>query len=349
MREDSKDFNDGSPMKPRAINRHLNAVYPALVLLAGMELDLFSYLSEGPKGVDQLAEEMSLKTSKLRPLLYALVSAGLLEVKDEIFMNTEEAQEFLVKGKPRYFGDSYSTYQDLWKSTLFTAQSIRQAIPLAKHDFSNMTTEELHGFIIGLDSGAAATARRLHKNYDFSRYKNVLDAGGGSGGLVVELSKLCPDTRFSLLELPAVAAIAQKRIAKGQLDDQISIIKADLTKDLLGEKSFDAIVLRSVIQVLGLEQSGVALEKLARCLLKGGDFFVIGRVLEDNRLEPAEAVSANVMFLNVYESGGSFTVSEYQRIFSCCGFVMNERLSLTGGYMLMRFSRTGDYEEITHL
>ena len=42
------------PIKPRVINQHLNAVYPALVLLAGMELDLFSYLSETPKGVDRM-------------------------------------------------------------------------------------------------------------------------------------------------------------------------------------------------------------------------------------------------------------------------------------------------------
>ena len=340
MREDSKDFNDGSPIKPRLINEHLNAVYPALVLLAGMELDLFSHLSEESKGVEQLAKEMSLKVSKLRPLLFALVSAGLLEINGDLFKNTEEAQEFLVKGKPRYFGDSYSTYQDLWKSTLFTAQSIRQAIPLAKHDFSNMTAEELYGFIIGLDSGAAATARRLHKNYDFSRYKNVLDAGGGSGGLVVELAKLCADTSFSLLELPSVAVIAQKRIAKSHMDDQISIIQADLTKGLPGEQSFDAIVLRSVIQVLGLEKSGVAIENLVKCLSKGGEFFVIGRVLEDNRLEPAEAVSANVMFLNVYDFGGSFTVSEYQNMFKSSNFMLKERTSLTGGYMLMRFART---------
>ena len=339
MREDSNDFNDGSPLKPRVINQHLNAVYPALVLLAGMELDLFSYLSETPKGVDQLAGEMSLKASKLMPLLYALVSAGLLEINDGEFTNTRETQEFLVKGQPRYFGDSYSTYQDLWKSTLSTAQSIRRAIPLAKHDFANMTEEELYGFIIGLDSGAAATARRLHKNYDFSRYKNVLDAGGGSGGLLVELAKLCPNTRFSLLELPTVAAIAQKRIAKSHLANQISIIKADLTKDLPNEKSFDAIVLRSVIQVLGLEQSGVALKNLVRYLSKEGEFFVIGRVLEDHRLEPAEAVSANVMFLNVYDCGGSFTVSEYRHIFKCRDFILKEKTSLSGGYMLMRFAR----------
>ena len=43
MREDSNDFNDSSPIKPRVINQHLNAVYPALVLLAGMELDIFSW------------------------------------------------------------------------------------------------------------------------------------------------------------------------------------------------------------------------------------------------------------------------------------------------------------------
>ena len=66
---------------------------------------------------------------------------------------------------------------------------------------------------------------------------------------------------------------------------------------------------------------------------------MIGRVLEDNRLEPAEAVSANVMFLNVYDWGGAFTVSEYRHIFKCRGFKLIEKTSLSGGYMLMRFAR----------
>ena len=66
---------------------------------------------------------------------------------------------------------------------------------------------------------------------------------------------------------------------------------------------------------------------------------MIGRVLEDNRLEPAEAVSANVMFLNVYDCGGSFTVSEYRHIFKCRGFILKEKTALSGGYTLMRFAR----------
>lgn len=340
MKEKSKGSHDGASVKPEVINQHLNAVYPALVLLAGMELDLFSFLSKTPKAVDRLAEEMSVMTSKLRPLLYALVSAGLIEVNGDLFSNTREAEEFLVKGEPRYFGDSYSTYQDLWKSTLFTAQSIQKGIPQARHDFASMTSEELYGFIIGLDSGAAATARRLHKNYDFSRFKYVLDAGGGSGGMVVELAKLCPDSIFSLVELPSIAEIAQQRVKKSDVGARISIIEADLTKDWSQERLFDVIVLRSVIQVLGLEQSKVALENLIKGLSPKGEVFVIGRVLENNRLGPAEAVSANVMFLNVYDSGGSFTVNEYEQLFKGVGLALKDKVSLSGGYTILQFSHT---------
>ena len=252
-----------SPIRPTVINGHLNAVYPALVLLAAMELELFTFLKRDGKKAEKLAEEMSVRVSKLRPLLYALVSAGLLEHSDGKFFNTSEAEEFLVKGETRYFGDSYSTYQDLWRSTLFTAQSIQKGIPQAKHDFTTMSSEELYGFIIGLDSGAGATARRLHRTYDFSRFQTILDAGGGSGGLAVELANLCSGSKLTVLELPSIASIARQRILESKVSNRVEVVDGDLTNSRCCTQNFDAIILRSVIQVLGLEKSASVIKNLS--------------------------------------------------------------------------------------
>ena len=241
-------------IKPSVINSHINAVYPALALLAGMELELFSFLNGGEKLAEELAADMSISVAKLKPLLYALVAAGLLELDGGKFSNTEESGEFLVKGKPRYFGDSHSTYHDLWESTLLTAKSIKTGKPQAKHDFSAMSSEELEGFIMGLDSGAAATARRLHKSYDFSRFHSILDGGGGSGGLAVELAKLCPDSKATVIELPNVALIARRRVLSSGLSNRVSVMDGDLTQLKGHEEVYDAVVLRSLIQVLSPEE-----------------------------------------------------------------------------------------------
>ena len=53
-------------------------VYPAMALLAGMQLDVFSLLGEGAKSAGELADELGVGTGRLNTLLLALVGAGLL-------------------------------------------------------------------------------------------------------------------------------------------------------------------------------------------------------------------------------------------------------------------------------
>jgi hypothetical protein len=87
-------------LRPTTFNRHLGNVYPALAMLAGMQLEVFTPLAEGPMSVDELAARLAVQPRKLKPLLYALVVGGLLEVDGERFANTAESNEFLVVGKP---------------------------------------------------------------------------------------------------------------------------------------------------------------------------------------------------------------------------------------------------------
>ena len=91
--------NEKSAIRPETINRHINSVYPALAMLAGMQLEVFTFLGEEEKSAQQLANEMKVSIEKVSPLLYALVSGGLLQLSGEGFVNTIEAQEFLVKGE----------------------------------------------------------------------------------------------------------------------------------------------------------------------------------------------------------------------------------------------------------
>ncbi len=56
-------------LQPDTINAHLANVYPALAMLAGMQLDVFSPLAAGPRTVAGLATALGVQPEKLRPLL----------------------------------------------------------------------------------------------------------------------------------------------------------------------------------------------------------------------------------------------------------------------------------------
>ncbi len=325
-------------MKPDTINAHINAVYPALAMLAGMQLEVFSALGEDALTVDEAAARLDVQPLKLRPLLYALVTAGLLELDGERFRNGAEAAEFLVRGRPRYLGGAHSAYSDLWSSTMHTAASIRSGRPQAKHDFSAMSADELRAFVRGLDAGAGATARRLHKEFDMARFTTLLDAGGGSGGLALALAALCPGLRATVAELPNVSPITRECVAESEVADRVAVIDADLLAAApAGE--YEAVVLRSVLQVLSAQDAARALTHAAATLAPGGECFVVGRMLDDSRLAPLDAVAVNVMFLNVYDDGQAYTESEYRAWFAQAGLADVTRTPLSGGYSIMHARR----------
>ena len=114
-----------SEIKPTTIFRHAIAVYPPIAMLAGMQLDIFTPLEDGPITATALAEQLGVRAEKLGPLLYALVNAELLTVKEERFENTPEAAAYLVRGRPAYIGGAHELYSDLWSAALRTAESLR--------------------------------------------------------------------------------------------------------------------------------------------------------------------------------------------------------------------------------
>ena len=69
------------------IEKIATSVYPSFALLAGMQLDLFTPLKDGPMSAEQIAETIGVGSTKLKPLLYALVIAGLLNVEKDYFSN----------------------------------------------------------------------------------------------------------------------------------------------------------------------------------------------------------------------------------------------------------------------
>ena len=98
------------PPTPETIERLRAAVFRSFAMRAGMELDLFTPLTEGPMNVVELAQALNVGSTKLEPLLYSLVDAGLLTVEGERFSNTPESDHFLVRGKPTYMGERHHQF-----------------------------------------------------------------------------------------------------------------------------------------------------------------------------------------------------------------------------------------------
>jgi hypothetical protein len=133
--------------RPEKIERLAMAVYPSFAMLAGMELDVFTTLKDGPLTGLQIAATLGVDPIRLHPLLYALVVADLLTVDGERFHNTPEAGHFLVRGRPDYIGMRHQAYRRRWQTVLGSAESIRTGVSETPRVYAEMSASSATGTI----------------------------------------------------------------------------------------------------------------------------------------------------------------------------------------------------------
>ena len=315
---------------PETINRIADGVSPALAMLAGMQLDLFTTLEHGPMTGDDIARTLGVGSAKLKPLLYALVTANLLTLDGDWFANTTESSHFLVEGKPDYIGHRHHGMASRWETILHTAESIRAGTAKSKVDFSTISREEVESSSRTRHREAVAAGVDLVARYDFSRHNDLLEVGGRTGGLTFAVLKAHPHLQGTIVDLPATTPVTERYVQEADFTDRIRVVAADVVEGTM-EGSYDAVIMKSFIQVLNPEQARRALANVHRVTEPGGAVYILGAVLDDSRLSPPEAVASSLNFLNVYDGGQSYTEGEYRDWLTEAGFVDVERVVTSSG------------------
>jgi SAM-dependent methyltransferase len=294
-------------------------VYRATNVLAGIELDLFTPLEHGPLSADEIADAVGVEAARLRPLLYALVVVGLLTLEEERFANTVEADYYLVRGRPHYWGHAQTYWSDIWSAALRTAESIRTGKPQARHDYARMPEDELEEFLHGLHPWSYWAGVRLARKHDFSTCRHILDAAGGSGALAIALTETLPDLHVTVAELPEVAPVTQRFIERAGLSERVHVVAIDLiSQPLTGY--FDAAVLKAFIQTISLQEGALALRNIHRALEPGSRIFVCDWPLDDCRLTPEDLVLFSPVFRSIYDHGQKYTITEYKDLLVQTGY-----------------------------
>ena len=297
-----------------------NQTRATAAMLAGMKLDLFTPLKDGPLNPEQLASMLGVNAGKLAPLLYALVIAGLLTEQDGTFSNTPETDEFLVKGKASYLGDAYKIWYSNLLASLKTAETIRTGVPQDKYDWSNMAEDELRVLYEGMASHDAAFANWLSSQYDFSLCRRLLDAGGGSGTLAIAMTQIHPHLTATVVDLPEVTPITGQFVKDADAEARVKVVSADLTCDPISGM-YDAAILSSVIQTLSAEDARQVINNVGKVINPGGWLYIFGGgMLENSRLSPKSSVEWNLVYINTYDNGQSYTEDEHRDWLREAGF-----------------------------
>jgi len=311
-------------LRPDTINTLRYSTDAAFAMLAGMQLDVFTPLQDGPLTAEQLAAALGIGPARLRLLLYALVAAGLLTVQDGRFANTPEAQHFLVKEAPAHLGSLHPSLAAQWAFKFHTAASIRTGVPQAHLDFSQAPPDALEAFLRRINVSTVAAAQELGTRYDFSVTQTLVDVGGGAGGMALILMQAYPQMQATVVDLPWVTPITHKLVAEAGGTDRITIQAADVVRGPV-PGAYDVAIVRELLQVLSADEAHRAVRHIGAALNPGGRLYIVGQILDDSRTAPPEAVGFNLISLNTFPAGESYTEHEHRTWLQAAGFVDIER------------------------
>ena len=320
-----------SAVAPDTIRKLQRAADEAHAMVGGVQLEIFTHLADGALTSAELAGRLDVHEDRLARLLYALAVTGLLDVLDGRFSNTPEAAAFLVKGQPQYIGGYMAEGMQslVWRADLLTAESIRSGRPAALHDFTDTSDEEMAVMMRGMRDGSMKDGAALARRFDFSRCRSVVDVGGGSGGLVAALCQADPKLQGTLFDLPRTCRLAGPILRESPGGERIAVEPGDILA-APPKGTYDAAVLRSVVQVFGPADAASAIANAASAVRPGGAVYILAGVgiLDDDRLGPADPVFRNVTLMNIYPAAAAYTESQHRAWLSQAGCGELERAAL---------------------
>ena len=268
----------------------MTAYQRSRVLFSLVELEIPKILSEKKLTLFELAERKNIHPLAMERFLSASVSIGLLEKTKKLYSNTQWTDDFLVPGKEFYLGGqierqqkrSYPIWERLTKHLKsWEYGSSKKAIPETEDQGAEAMAEQHKlAFLQGL---------ALAEAFDFSKYKQILDLGGGTGAMSIALCKTYPNLKSIIFDLPENAETARKFIAQNNLDKQIRIVSGDFKKDPLPE-NFDAVLLANFMSVADKKENQKLLQKLYKKLPLNGVCLLSGWIIDNSLLSPQISV-----------------------------------------------------------
>ncbi|MEV5823622.1 methyltransferase [Micromonospora sp. PTRAS2] len=322
-------------INPSPLMRLVAGVWGFKTLAVGVEFGLFTRLAGGRTiTVAEAAAEFGLDERPADLLLAASASLGLLERAGDGYRNTELAEQFLVEGRPYYFG-AQVRYSDLrtylpWHRI---ADALRTNRPLTwdpqsqQSLFDTVDPEMVAQFWDAMFSTSSFTARALADTYDFGAHTRLLDVGGGAGAFPIEFCRRLPQLRATILDLPHVCAKAQERIAAEGLADRIGTVAGDFLADPALPGGHDVVLLSMILHDWDEPTNRALLAKCHAALPPGGAVVICELLLDDDRTGPPEAALMGMNMLVETEGGKNYSGAEYAAWLADAGFVDIERLT----------------------
>jgi acetylserotonin N-methyltransferase len=277
----------------------IDAFRRSKTMFAAVELGIF----DGRRPAD---------SKELPRLLDACVALGLLEKRGETYLNTPEADKFLRSDSPDtlsgYIRYSNNALYPMWghledavrEGSHRWTQTFGWDGPIFSHFFR--TEDAMREFQKGMHGFGQLSSPAVVAAFDLSRFRRMVDLGGGTGHLAEAARKHYPQLETAVFDLPRVANMFPGTIAGDFFVDPLP--------------AADLYSLGRILHDWSEEKIAKLLAKIHAALPLAGALLIAEKLLQP------DYVSGHMQSLNmlIVTEGRERSAAEYEALLLAAGF-----------------------------
>lgn len=309
---------------------------PARALMVANRLDVFTIIGEGRLSAEEIAERCQSYPRSMSLLLNACVALKFLQKEGNLYSNSPDALQLLIRGKPTYMGDMIAHGEDTMRTWMHLEEAVRTNRAVQGKEGHTFEGGTLSNFVLGMHNRAMATAELMAEALDLSGRHQLFDAGGGPGTYSIFLAKRYPRLNAIVFDLPPVIEIAKGMIASFDMQDRITTRAGNYFEDDFGQGN-DVVLLSAILHQMGPEKCKLLLRKAYDSLVSGGIVVVSENFVSADGASPVSAALFSLNMLVHTGEGQSRSAEEVIDWMQELDFVdplvksLSERMSLVIG------------------
>lgn len=308
------------------------------LLWAGSELKLYDALSTRPdQTLDELAQSLGLEHQPARILLIGLAALGIVKLEEGRYRNAAVIEERMVSGKPGYVAPILGWQAHIvYPGMMDFVASLKENrnVGLSRFPGTEPTLYErlthdkkLEKIFQDSMSGLSKQANQfLPKAMDFSRFKHVVDAGGGDGTNAMAIAQAYPDLKASVFDSASVCDHARQNIAQAGMSGRVDTWEGNFF-DTPFPPDTDCIVYCHILTIWSMDKNRALLKRSYDALPEGGAVVIFNMMGGDDDIGPLSTALGSPYFLAIATGEGMLHPwKDYEAALRDVGFKQTVRL-----------------------
>lgn len=292
-------------------------------IYAVVNLDIPSYLDQGPLHYMELARLSATDPESLYRLLRMLASQGIFfEHPDQIFSHSEKSK-LLSKHHPSslyhltrlYGGVIHQSWEGLLAALHSRKTGFEEHFGMPVFPYFKEHPQDLQLFLAAMEEKSRAVIDSCLKNFDFASYKTICDVGGGKGHFLWKILETHKEATGILLDLPEVIEEVKDPHHRCQLVSGNFFQKIPTGCDLY--------ILKSVLHDWSDDQAKVILKRCYEAMHTNSKLLIVEPMIGESNIQDY-AKLMDVLMLNI-TGGKERSDHDFAKLLNEAHFTVEEK------------------------